>query len=247
MGDLITMSNRELSRVEVCQRLVEKRLKQAEAASLLSISVRHLKRLHSAMQELGIEIICANTPQAKGRVERVNQTLQDRLVKQMRLRGICNIEQGNEYLPEFIEAFNEKFAVAAKSPSDLHRPLIAGAELARALRVKTSRVLSKNLQFSYKRMIYRIVSKRPRYALRYQRVWVYERAAGEVEVEYKGKPLEYHIQRRPPRQSEVADAKQVQEEKRFKPVKRKQVPPTEHPRRNFRLPGSRPPKPVEKR
>jgi hypothetical protein len=199
------------------------------------------------MQELDIEIICANTPQAKGRVERVNQTLQDRLVKEMRLRGLASIEEGNAYLADFIEAFNKKFAVAAKSPHDLHRPLAAGEELERVLRVRASRVLSKNLQFSYKRMIYQVVSKRPRYALRYQRVWVYERAAGEVEIEYKGKPLAYRIQRLPPRQSAVADAKQVQEGKRFRPVKRKQVPPADHKWRNFRLPGSRPPKPVEKR
>src|SRR5262249_6033057 len=168
-----------------------------------AISGEGLTQFGRAMPELSIEIICANTPQAKGRVERVNQTLQDRLVKEMRLRGLSSIDEGNAYLPEFIDAFNEKFAVAAKSPSDLHRPVAAGEEVEQVLRVKTSRVLSKNLQFSYKRMIYQVVSKRPRYALRYQRVWVYERAEGEVEVEYKGKKLEYRIQRPPPQQSEV--------------------------------------------
>jgi len=55
------------------------------------------------MLELDIQIICANTPQAKGRVERVNQTLQDRLVKEMRLRGISNMTEGHAYLPEFID------------------------------------------------------------------------------------------------------------------------------------------------
>jgi transposase len=200
-----------------------------------------------AMQELDIEIICANTPQAKGRVERVNQTLQDRLVKELRLREISSIQQGNEYLPDFILGFNEKFAVEANSKSDAHRPLVAGEELGRILRVKESRVLSKNLELSYNRVIYQIVSKRPRYALRYQKVWVCEDWQGEVEIEYKGHRLDYKVHRKQPRQSEVADSKQVQEEKRFKPVKRGQVPAADHKWRNFRLRGSRPPKTVEKR
>lgn len=200
-----------------------------------------------AMQELGIEIICANTPQAKGRVERVNQTLQDRLVKEMRLRGISSIQRGNEYLADFIEAFNKKFAVEAISQSDLHRPLVASEKMEQILRARESRVLSKNLQLSYKGVIYQIVSKRPRYALRYQRVWIYERGEGEVEIEYKGKKLEYRIHRRQPRQSQVADAKQVQVEKKFKPIKIRQIPPADHKWRNSRLPGSRPSKPIEKR
>ena len=109
-------------------------------------------------------------------------------------------------------------------------------------------MLSKNLELSYKRVIYQIESKRPRYALRYQRVWVCENAAGEVEIEYKGKHLDYKIHRQQPRQSEVADAKAVQQvEKQLKPVKRRQVPPADHRWRNFHLPGSRPPKPVEQK
>lgn len=212
-----------------------------------AISGQGLTQFGRAMQELGIKIICANTPQAKGRVERVNQTLQDRLVKEMRLRGLSSMEQANAYLPEFIEAFNQKFAVEAKSQGDLHRPLLESEKLEQILRVRESRVLSKNLQLSYKGVIYQIVSKRPRYALRYQRVWVYERGAGEVEIEYKGKALSYRIHRRQPKQSRIADAKQVRMEKRLKPIKRKRVPPADHKWRSFRLPGSRPPKPVEKR
>ena len=65
------------------------------------------------MQSLDIPILCANTPQAKGRVERANETLQDRLVKEMRLCGINDMQQGNAYLPEFIADFNARFAVPA--------------------------------------------------------------------------------------------------------------------------------------
>src|SRR6266545_2010529 len=78
-------------------------------------SLDDLTQFGRAMQELDIQIICANTPQAKGRVERVNQTLQDRLVKEMRLRGISCLADGNAYLAEFIEDFNRRFAIEPRS------------------------------------------------------------------------------------------------------------------------------------
>src|SRR4051794_21920730 len=77
-----------------------------------------------ALAELDIEILCANSSQAKRRVERVNRTLQDRLVKELRLAGIGSIEAGNAFLPGFIERFNARFAVAPARPYDLHRPLL---------------------------------------------------------------------------------------------------------------------------
>ena len=67
-----------------------------------------------ALAELNIEIICANSSQAKGRVERANRTLQDRLVKELRLAGICDIDAGNAFLPEFMEQFNERFSARSK-------------------------------------------------------------------------------------------------------------------------------------
>jgi transposase len=76
-----------------------------------------------ALAELNIEIICANSSQAKGRVERVNRTLQDRLVKELRLENVSDIGAGNVFLPKFLERFNEKFSVRAAKPEDLHRRL----------------------------------------------------------------------------------------------------------------------------
>src|SRR6266542_4457112 len=108
-----------------------------------------LTQFGRAMQELDIQIICANTPQAKGRVERVNQTLQDRLVKEMRLRGISNMAAANAYAPEFIADLNARFAVVPTSPEDAHRPLLPQDDLARILTVQELRVLSKNLTLQY--------------------------------------------------------------------------------------------------
>ena len=83
-----------------------------------------LTQFGRAMQELDIQILCANTPQAKGRVERANQTLQDRLVKELRLLGISDMQAGNTYLPEFRQDFNRRFAVQPRSTHNAHRPLL---------------------------------------------------------------------------------------------------------------------------
>jgi len=76
-----------------------------------------------ALNELNIEILCANSSQAKGRVERANRTLQDRLVKELRLAGISDMEAANAYLEGFVLRFNTKFAKAPAKPDNLHRAL----------------------------------------------------------------------------------------------------------------------------
>jgi hypothetical protein len=76
-----------------------------------------------ALAELNIEIICANSSQAKGRVERAHATLQDRLVKELRLAGISDLEAANAFLPGFVESYNSKFARPPADDLDLHRPL----------------------------------------------------------------------------------------------------------------------------
>ena len=73
--------------------------------------------------------MCANTPQAKGRVERMNSTLQDRLVKELRLAGISTIDEANDFAPKFMETFNERFARPSLNPHDAHRPLRAAENL----------------------------------------------------------------------------------------------------------------------
>lgn len=81
-------------------------------------------QLGRALRELDIGLICANSPQAKGRVEKANGTLQDRLIKEMRLRGISDIGGANAYLPEFMEDYNRRFAVTPANPTDVHRHAI---------------------------------------------------------------------------------------------------------------------------
>jgi hypothetical protein len=107
-----------------------------------------------ALQELNIDIICANSSQAKGRVERANRTLQDRLVKELRLRGISDIDAGNRYLPEFKESFNQRFAKIPFNAKDLHRPLAAYDDLDDALTWQVERTVSNSLTVQYDRVVY---------------------------------------------------------------------------------------------
>ena len=162
-----------------------------------------------AMKELDIQIICANSPQAKGRVERANQTLQDRLVKELRLRDISSMEAANAFAPEFCDDFNHRFAVAPRSDHDAHRPLLDTENLDLILSRQKTGTLSKNLTVQFDKVIYQIQSDRPNYALRNAKVTICQNAKGVVTILYKNKPLAYTTFKKLPRQAEVVDTKDV--------------------------------------
>jgi transposase len=107
-----------------------------------------------ALGELNVDIICASTPQAKGRVERMNKTLQDRLVKELRLRGISGIVEGNAFLPEFMADYNRRFGRAPRDPHDAHRPLRGDEDLERIFSWQEDRRMSGNLTVHFKRRAY---------------------------------------------------------------------------------------------
>lgn len=113
-----------------------------------------LTQFGRALYELNIDIICANTPQAKGRVERANQTLQDRLVKELRLRGIDTIAAANAYAPEFMADFNCRFGKAPRNPKDMHRPLAEHENLDGAMCRKEIRTLSQALTLRYDKVLF---------------------------------------------------------------------------------------------
>ena len=192
-----------------------------------------------AMKELDIEIICANTPQAKGRVERANLTLQDRLVKELRLRGISSIEAANEYAPEFITDFNNRFAVQPRSSHDAHRPLLHSDDLNLIFTKQKMRILSKNLTLQYMKVIYQIQTSRPSYAMRKAQVTVCEDPQGEITILYKGRPLDYTVFHKQQRQAEVVTSKSIDAK-----LKKPHKPAKDHPWRTYgrRISG----KPVKK-
>jgi transposase len=187
-----------------------------------------LTQFGRAMQELDIQIICANTPQAKGRIERANQTLQDRLVKELRLLGISDMQAGNAYLPQFREDFNRRFAVEPRSRHDAHRPLLKTDPLDVILTHQETRTLSKNLTVQFKQVVYQIQSNRPGYALRNAQVLVCENAQGAVTIFYQNQPLAYSIYHKAPRQAQVADSKTLDHH-----IQTPWTPPADHPWRRY--------------
>jgi transposase len=198
-----------------------------------------LTQFGRALLELEIEILCASTPQAKGRVERANQTLQDRLVKEMRLRGISNMEQGNAFLPEFMIDFNRRFGVPPRSTHDAHRPLAAPEQLAHILAWQEPRTLSKNLTLQFKKTVYQIQTDRPTYALRNTQVTVCEDATGQVRILYKAKPLEFTIFHKQEHQADIVDTKQLDRVLNHKSSAHKPAP--DHPWRKPLFPDRNPP------
>ena len=173
-----------------------------------------------AMRELDIEMIFANTPQAKGRVERVNQTLQDRLVKELRLLNISSIEEANRYLPTFITWFNTKFSVTPKSTINAHRPLLNEYNLAEIFCLKYLRILTKDLTAQYQERTFRIqIDPKLEYSLRRAPVQIFESLDGKILIKYKEQTLDYSVINIQPKVSEC-DSKMVN--KKVEEIKNKQ-------------------------
>lgn len=163
-----------------------------------------------AARELGIECIHAHSPQAKGRVERANQTLQDRLVKEMRLAGINDMGAANAWLPGYIADFNRRFAVKPQDTSDAHLPYLGTpAELVRHLSVQAARTLSKNLSCQYENQLLQVKTAGAGLGLRGAKVTVHEHFDGSHELLWRKRKLAYSVMVKPVRQSKAADGKAV--------------------------------------
>ena len=142
-----------------------------------------------ALAALNIDIVCANTPQAKGRVERAHLTLQDRLVKEFRLRAISTPDAANAYLPTFQADYNRRFAREPLNGHDAHRRLRDDEDLDLIFTWHAERKLSKNLTFQYKRVIYLVAPTPDTRPLAGARCWVHEHEDGRVEVRHAGHSL----------------------------------------------------------
>ena len=193
-----------------------------------------------AMNDLGIEIICANTPQAKGRVERANKTLQDRLTKELRLHNISTPEEANLWLPVFMEDYNNRFATTPRSNLDFHTPLTTSDNLDLVLCRKETRLLSKNLTFQYHKTIYQIHVDRPTYAMRNTVVTVLEKPNREVIVLYKNQPIIFDVYYQQQKQAEVVPSKSIDQAMRN--ASKAHTPPPDHPWRKFNLKSNAPSK-----
>ncbi len=181
-----------------------------------------LTQFSRAMKELDVELILANSPQAKGRVERANGTLQDRLVKEMRLAGIGDIASANVFLEKkFLPALNRKFAVKAREPeADLHRRLPGGVRLDEVLCFEERRVVSSDWCVSWRTRVFQLDARHESLALTRREVTVREKLDGSIQVVHRGRKLKFkELPARPTRKTER------------KPVKNNRgwTPPAGHP------------------
>jgi hypothetical protein len=166
-------------------------------------------QLGRALRELDIDLICAHSPQAKGRVERANQTLQDRLIKEMRLKNINTIDTANAYVQTFMADYNQRFAVTPASPINAHRqPIPPQAILDLIFSVQSTRTISKNLEVSYKQLLYQIQTTSPSYSMQNAKLTVCERN-NAVTLIYKRKKLDYIIFDKHNRPTPIVHSKQI--------------------------------------
>src|SRR5918995_251722 len=146
-----------------------------------------------ALHQINVDIICANAPQAKGRVERANGTLQDRLVKGMRLEGISTMEAANAFLPAFLEDYNRHFAQEPRSDKDLHRPLREHDQLDEAFDWKEYRTVSNSLTLQYDHVLFILEPNAVTRPLARQRVTVFDYPDGRLAIKHKGRDLPYRV------------------------------------------------------
>jgi predicted RNA binding protein YcfA (HicA-like mRNA interferase family) len=184
--------------------------------------IEPLSEFERALGELGVEVIHAYSAQAKGRIERLFGTLQDRLVKEMRLRGIKSVEEGNGFLEEYWPIYNRKFAVEAKEQGDLHRSLSRGLNLDHILCVKAGRALRNDFTVAYNKKLYQIEE-----SIRAAQVQVHEKPDGSIVILSKDRSLRY-------REIVTRPVKEKKQPVRMGP-KKTTIPPKDHYWRNFKF------------
>ena len=187
-----------------------------------------LTQFERACKQLGIEVIHAHSPQAKGRIERLFKTLQDRLVKEMRLVGITTGEEANVFLEKYLDKFNAKFAVVARVHGDVHRPVDNRIKIDEILSVQTEHVLRNDRTVVHDRKLYQIKDK-----TRAQRVMVFEYLNGRMAIKYGQARLSFKmIDQRPQPEPKSQQLKKVKRFQRYIP------PRNSHWRVGFKLKGS---------
>jgi len=187
-----------------------------------------LSQFGRALEELKVNVIYANSPQAKGRIERLFNTFQDRLIKEMRLKGIKTIKEANKFLSSYLPAYSKRFSVQPANDTDLHRPLPAGINLDKIFCVKTARSLRNDYTIAHNAKLYQIQD-----SLSAKEVIVEERVDGSMLITYKNRSLRFNeITTRPQKEKEVKNE--------YLPVIRPRgihTPPKDHPWRNRVLQG----------
>jgi transposase len=145
-----------------------------------------MSQFERSLTELGVKVIHANTPQAKGRVERLFRTLQDRLVKEMRLAGVKRVEEANEFLKTYLPMFNNRFKVKPASEVDVHQAALPVRELDKIFCIREERTLRNDFTIAYNGKLYQIKD-----AVKAQKVAIEERMDGSLHITHRGLELNY--------------------------------------------------------
>jgi transposase-like protein len=184
--------------------------------------VEPLSQFERALKELGVEVLHAHSPQAKGRIERLFRTFQDRVVKEMRLRGIRTLGEANQFIEEYLPLYNRRFSVCPKEKDNFHRPLPKGLSLDTILCVKTERSLRNDLTVAHNKKLYQIED-----SVRATKVMVQERIDGSMIMTYKGRSLRFkEVTERPVREKTPVVLMRT---------RIPYIPPADHPWRKFKI------------
>jgi hypothetical protein len=186
-----------------------------------------------AVKELGVKVIPANSPQAKGRIERLFNTFQDRVIKEMRLAGVSSIEEANKFLEGYLTEYNKRFSVVARNTADLHRKVPKGINLDRIFCIKTKHPIRNDFTVIHEKKLYQIEDK-----TRSKHIVVEERMNGSIKLYAGDSSLKYkQIENLPVRKIEVKNKVEI----KLKSLTKKQYDPKrDNPFYRFRLKGSTP-------
>jgi hypothetical protein len=170
------------------------------------------------MKEIGIELIHARSPQAKGRVERANGTLQDRLIKKMRRHRISNMEEANRFLEEYREEHNQRFSRKAEDGEDAHVELPKSLDLSRIFVIQERRKISKSGSIQYGNLIYQIDLKGRERRMVGRTINVLKDSSGQIRIEYEGEQLRHSIYEEKPFEKTVVDHKELEVLEKKRPM-----------------------------
>ena len=183
-------------------------------------NTKALSQLERVFKELGVCVIHANSPQAKGRVERSFNTHQDRLIKEMRLAGISTAKAANKFLDSYyLPRHNRKFAIPAKGKTNLHRPIPKGLDLDRIFSIKGKAAVRNDFTIRYEKKLYQILENPGT-----KTAAVEERLSGKLYIYHQDRQLKYKL----------INTKPAPAKKEYKPRKI-HIPPKDHPWRKYRL------------
>ena len=174
-----------------------------------------------ALEELGVRVIHAYSPQAKGRIERLFKTLQDRLVKEMRLLGIKTKEEANEFLKHYLQGHNERFSINPAKEGDLHRAIPKDVDMDNILCIKTKRTLRNDFTISHDGNLYQIEEH-----INGKEVIVEERIDGSLHITYDSRRLKFKKIASRPVIDKVTELKAIKSKKVY-------IPPKDHPWKKY--------------